>query len=152
LVSKVVELGPVNAASQIAAPQLCARDAQEQTMESFHGRVPFGSAASQAAHPLGRFGIGRSTETPTTSDQTVSDHHRADSSLTENLGGRIAGSVLSLLVQPPANARHDVGIHTGLRPGKLMQPVEHPLQGDKGSVALRADTDVALEAPSAAGR
>ena len=150
--SKIVELGPANAAARIAASQLCARDAEEETVESLHGRVPFGSAASQAVHPLGRFGIGRATKTPTTSDQTVSDHHRTESSLTENLRGRIAGSVLSLLVQPPANARHDVGNLTGLRPGKLVQPVEHPLQGDQGAVALRADTGVALEASSAAGR
>jgi hypothetical protein len=77
--SQIVELGSADQAARIAAPQLCSRRAQEQTVESLQGRVSLGAAASQAAHPLGRLGVRRAFGTPMTSDQMGSDHHRADS-------------------------------------------------------------------------
>jgi hypothetical protein len=85
-----------------------------------------------------------------TSDQMVSHHHRTVSRLTHNPSGRIAGSIFCLLVQPPPDRRGDVWRLADVRPGKMMQPVEHPLQRHKRAVAIRALVDVALEAASAA--
>ncbi len=61
-------------------------------------------------------------------------------------------SVPGLLAQPPPDRRGDVWCLASVRPRKMVQPVEHPLQRHKRAVAIRALVDVALEAGSTAGR
>ena len=61
-------------------------------------------------------------------------------------------SFLGRLVQPPANGRGDGRSLASVQRGKAVQPVEHPLQGDEGAVAVRTVIDVKLHAAAGAER
>lgn len=121
-------------------------------MESLQGRIPLGSAASQAAHPLDRLGVRRSAGTSLTSYQMVSDWHGHDSSVTGPPSpSESTASVLGRRVQPPPDRRGDVRRLARVRPREMVQAVEHPLQRDERPVTVRAVVDVALEAAPAPG-
>lgn len=56
------------------------------------------------------------------------------------------------LVQTPADGGRDLWRLGCVRPGKLVQPVEHSLQCHKRAAAIRAVVNVAPEAASVPGR